>query len=201
MAGLPQGLAARVAALPQRRQERIQDLVLAVALAAVNVVSLQPYRAQLHPFWLALVLVAAQGIPLAWRRSGPVGTMVVIGAARLAYDRIGFGFAPLPLGPAIAFYTVIDRSSAVWRWITIAAVAAGVTISLTSPGGGRKEPYEAIFQAMIFTTAWAAGVLSRTKRASLEAAESRAERAEAICRLPPRARIRHGPAPAVPPFG
>ena len=45
MAGLPQELAVRMAALPQRRQERIQDVVLAVALAAVNVVSLLPYRA------------------------------------------------------------------------------------------------------------------------------------------------------------
>jgi signal transduction histidine kinase len=177
--GLPQKLVARVAALPQRRQERVQDTGLAVALAAVNVVSLLPYRSQLHPFWLALVLVAAQGIPLAWRRSGPIGTMILIGAARIGYDRIGFGFAPLPLGPAIAFYTVIDRRSALWRWITIAAVATGITISLTSPGGGRSEPYQAIFQAMIFATAWAAGALNRAKRASLEAAESRAERAEA----------------------
>ena len=164
-------------ALPQRRQERIQDAGLGVALAAVNVVSLLPYRSQLHPLWLALVLVAAQGIPLAWRRSNVIGTMIVIGAARIAYDRIGFGFAPLPLGPAIAFYTVIDRRGPVWRWITIAAVAAGITISLASPG--HTEPYDAIFQAMIFGTAWAAGVLNRTKRASLEAAQSRAERAEA----------------------
>jgi signal transduction histidine kinase len=177
--GLPQELVARVAALPQRRQERIQDTGLAVALAAVNVVSLLPYRSELHPFWLAVVLVAAQGIPLAWRRSGPIGTMIVIGAARIGYDRIGFGFAPLPLGPAIAFYTVIDRRSALWRWITIAAVATGIAISLSSPGGGRSEPYQAIFQAMIFATAWAAGVLNRAKRATLEAAESRAERAEA----------------------
>ena len=178
MTGFPQNLAARVAALPQRRQERIQDAGLGIALGAVNVVSLLPYRSQLHPLWLALVLVAAQGIPLAWRRSRVIGTMIVIGAARVAYDRIGFGFAPLPLGPAIAFYTVIDRRGPVWRWITIAAVVAGVTVSLTSPGD-RSEPYEAIFQAMIFGTAWAAGVLNRTKRANLEAAESRAERAEA----------------------
>ena len=125
MAGLPQGLAARVAALPQRRQERIQDLVLAVALAAVNVVSLLPYRAQLHPLWLALVLVAAQGIPLAWRRRWPVPVLIVIGAVRVAYDQIGFGFAPFPLGPAIAFYTVIDRSGRVWRWITVAVCGGG----------------------------------------------------------------------------
>jgi signal transduction histidine kinase len=175
--GLPQHLAARMTALPQRRQERISDAGLGVALAAVNVVSLLPYRAALHPLWLALVLVAAQGIPLAWRRSKVIGTMIVIGTVRVAYDKIGFGFAPLPLGPAIAFYTVIDRRGPVWRWITIAGVAAGITISLTAPG--HQEPYDAIFQAMIFATAWAAGVLNRTKRASLAAAEGRAERAEA----------------------
>jgi signal transduction histidine kinase len=177
IAGLPQGLAARVAALPPRRQERIQDLVLAVALAAVNAVSLLPYRAQLHPLWLALALVVAQAIPLAWRRSGVIGAAAVIGAARIAYDRIGFGFAPLPLGPAIAFYTIIDRRGPAWRWIAVAAVAAGLTISLSTPG--HSEPYDAIFQALIFLTAAAAGLLSRTKRASLAAAESRADRAEA----------------------
>jgi signal transduction histidine kinase len=177
VAGLPQGLAARVAALPQRRQERIQDVVLAVALAAVNVVSLLPYRAQLHPLWLALVLVAAQGIPLIWRRRWPIPVLIIIATARVAYDQIGFGFAPFPLGPAIAFYTVIERCGAVWRWITVAFAVAGITISLSAPG--HSEPYEAIFQATIFIAAWAAGTLSRAKRANLEAAQNRADRAEA----------------------
>jgi signal transduction histidine kinase len=177
VARLPRGLAARVAALPPRRQQWIQDLGLGVTLAAVNAVSLLPYRNQLHPLSLALVLVIAQGIPLAWRRSSAVGVGFVIGAARVAYDRIGFGFAPFPLGPAIAFYTIIDRRCAAWRWIACAAVAAGIAISLATPG--HSEPYNAIFQALIFLTAWAAGVLSRTKRASLQAAQSRAARAEA----------------------
>ena len=177
VAAFPQGLAARVAVLPPRRQERIQDLGLAVALAAVNAVSLLPYRAHLHPLWLALELVVAQAIPLAWRRSATVGTAALIGAMRLAYDKIGFGFAPLPLGPAIAFYTIIDRKGPAWRWVAVAALAAGLAISLSTPG--HSEPYDAIFQALIFITAWAAGTLSRTKRATLEAAESRADRAEA----------------------
>jgi signal transduction histidine kinase len=175
--GLPQALVTQVAALPPRRQEWVADAGLGLALAAVNVVSLLSYQPKLHPAWLALVLVAAQGIPLAWRRSGAIATMIVIGAARVGYDQIGFGFAPLPLGPAIAFYTVIDRCGQVWRWITIAGVAAGITVSLTS--AGHQEPYDAIFQAMIFATAWAAGALNRTKRANLEAAQGRAERAEA----------------------
>ena len=177
VAGLPQELAARVAALPQRRQEQIQDLVLAVALAAVNVVSLLPYRAQLHPLWLAVALVAAQGLPLIWRRRWPILVVIIIAAARVGYDQIGFGFAPFPLGPAIAFYTVIDRCGAVWRWITVVLAVVGIAISLSAPG--HQEPYQAIFQAMIFLTAWAAGTLNRTKRASLAAAQSRADRAEA----------------------
>ncbi len=93
-----------------------QDLGLGVALAAVNVVALLPYRAQQHPLWLALTLVIAQGLPLTWRRSWPVGVGLVIGAARVAYDQLGFTFAPFPLGPAIAFYTIIDRCGPVWRW-------------------------------------------------------------------------------------
>ncbi len=176
-AGLPRGLAARVGSLPPRRQERLQDLGLGVALAAINVVTLLSYRAQFHPLWLALTLVAAQGIPLIWRRSGPVGTGLVIGAARVAYDTIGFGYAPLPLGPAIAVYTVIDRRGPVLRWITMVLVAVGITVSEASPG--HNEPYDAIFQALIFLTALAAGGLSRAKRAHLQAAESRADRAEA----------------------
>jgi len=177
LAGLPQQLGAWVASLPPRRQERLQDAGLGVALAAVNVVSLLPYRAQLHPLWLALTLVAAQGIPLAWRRSWPVPVLIVIAGARIAYDQIGFSFAPFPLGPAIAFYTVIDRSGPVLRWISIGGAATGIAISETAPG--HNLPYDAIFQFMIFLTAWAAGVLSRTKRAHLQAAQSRADRAEA----------------------
>ncbi len=170
-------LAARIAALSQRRQERLGDIGIAVALAAVNAVSLLPYRAQLHPFWLALVLVVAQAIPLIWRRSRAVGAGFTIGVARVAYDKFGFGFAPFPLGPAIAFYTIIDRRCRAWRWTACATLAAGITISQTAPG--HSEPYDAIFQVLIFLTAWAAGTLSRTKRATLQAAQSRADRAEA----------------------
>ena len=176
-AGLPQRLVARISELPPRRQEWVQDGALGVALAAVNVFSLLPYRSQLHPLWLALTLVVLQAVPLAWRRSWPVPVMILIGGARVAYDQIGFGFAPFPLGPAIAFYTVIDRSHPVWRWVTCGLTAVGITISLASPG--HNEPYQAIFQALIFLTAWAAGTLSRAKRTSLEAAQNRANRAEA----------------------
>jgi signal transduction histidine kinase len=167
----------RVAGLASRRQERVQDTVLGIALASVNAVSLLPYRAQLHPLWLALALVTAQGIPLIWRRSWPVPVMIVIGAVRIAYDQVGLGFAPLPLGPAIAFYTVTDRSRPVLRWLTVAGTAVGIVIGQAAPG--HNEPYDGIIQVMIFATAWSAGVLARAKRASIQAERSRADRAEA----------------------
>ena len=177
LAGLPQRLGARVVSLPPRRQERIQDLGLGVALAAVNALALLPYQSQQHPLWLALVLVIAQALPLAWRRTWPVAVGLVIAVARVSYDQLGFTFAPFPLGPAIAFYTVIDRAGRVWRWGAFVVVAAGIAVGGAAPG--HSEPYEAIFQVMIFLTAWAAGTLSRTKRANLQAARSRADRAEA----------------------
>ena len=166
-----------MAALAPRRRERVQDAALGVAVAAVNVVSVLPYRAHLHPLWLALTLVAAEGVPLAWRRSWPVPVLIVIAGARIAYDQVGFGFAPFPLGPAIAFYTVIDRCGPLLRWISVAGAALGIAISESAPG--HKLPYDAIFQATVFLTVWAAGVLSRTTRANLQAARSRADRAEA----------------------
>jgi signal transduction histidine kinase len=172
-----QSPAARFSFLPQRTQERLADAGLAVALAAVNAVSLVPYRAQLHPFWLALVLVVGQALPLAFRRAATVGSGIVVAAARVAYDQLGFGFAPFPLGPAIAFYTVIDRRGPALRWASCVLVAAGIAIGQTTPG--HSQPYDSIFQVLIFFTAWAAGMVSRAKRASLTAARSRADRAEA----------------------
>src|SRR5579859_5745086 len=177
LAGLPRSLGAWVAALPPRRQELLADAGLGVALAAVNVVALLPNRAQQHPLWLALLLVAAQGLPLAWRRSRPIEVALIVGAARVAYDQIGFTLAPFPLGPAIAFYTIIDRRGPAWRWSACVLVAVGLAVSQAAPG--HHQPYDAIFQVMILLTAWVAGTLSRTKRASLQAARSRADRAEA----------------------
>ena len=177
MTAVRRGFAARFTALPERRQEQLQDAGLAVALAGVNVVSVLPYRTQLHPLWLALLLLAGQALPLAWRRSTPVGVGLLVGAARISYDKIGFGFAPLPLGPAIAVYTVFDRRGRAFRLGTAVLIVAGIAISLDGPG--HSEPYEAIFQALIFATAMAAGLMSRAKRASLHALEGRAARAEA----------------------
>jgi signal transduction histidine kinase len=177
MTAVRRGLTDRFAALPRRRQERLQDAGLAVALAAVNVTSLLPYRAELHPLWLALLLVIGQAVPLTWRRSQAIGAGLVIGVCRVSYDTIGFGFAPFPLGPAIIVYTVFDQRGVITRWFVGGILAAGIWVSQASPG--HSEPYDTIFQVLIFAGAAGAGLLSRTMRSSLAVAQRRADRAEA----------------------
>lgn len=159
----------------------VQDLALGLVLAAVNVISLVPYRKDLHPFWLALVLVVAQALPLIVRRRFPVPAMAIIGSVRVGYDVYGFAFAPFPLAPAIALYTVFDRSCWLWRWVVGVLTGVGLTISLSTPG--HDEPYQAIYQSLILVTAAAAGQLSRAGRTALRAQTSRADRAEAELEL------------------
>lgn len=164
-------------ALSPRRRDVVQDAALGLALAVLNVLSLLPYESQLHPAWLAFVLVAAQCLPLAFRRMFPVPVSIGCGLFRALYDALGFGYAPLPLGPAIAVATIADRSCRLFRWAAVVITIGLVTWLQTLPG--HNQPYDAIVQYFIFGTAWAVGTVTRRRRVALAAAASRAERAEA----------------------
>ena len=167
---LAAGAASWYAALPARRREIVQDSALALALAALSLLSLLPYESQLHPRWEAFALVGAQCLPLALRRVWPVPVLICSGVLRDLYDGLKFGFAPLPLAPAIAFATVADRSRPLLRWITVVATVGGVAYSQTLPG--HNQPYDSIVQASIFGAAWAIGTLTRHRRAAVDAARS-----------------------------
>jgi len=169
--------AAWYAALSPRRRELVQDTGLALGLAALNVMSLYPYLSQMHPSWVALVLAGTQCLPLAFRRRWPVAVLLACGIPRSIYDQLAFGYAPLPLANAIAFATVAERSSRLTRWIVVVLVAFGIFRSQLLPG--HIEPYDEIIQVFIFGTAWAVGMLSRSRRESMAAVSRRAEQAEA----------------------
>jgi signal transduction histidine kinase len=166
-------LALALTALPPQAQ----DLLLAVGLTLIDVATLAPYRSQLHPFWAAAALVAAQTLPLAFRSTWPALTFFLVGLPRVSYDLIGLSFAPLPLGPALAFFTVIDRCRPSVRRVITIALILGMITSQTRPG--HNEPYDISLSALIFLTAWMAEVLSRTRRAYVTEVEARASRAEA----------------------
>ena len=93
---------------------------------------------------------------------------------RNLYDALQFGYAPLPLAPAIAFATVADRSRPLLRWLTRRRHPGGVAYSQALPG--HNQPYDAIVQASIFGAAWAIGTLSRYRRAALRRGRRSARR-------------------------
>jgi len=171
-------LVKRLALAVTRLPVWVQDLVLALALTVANVATLLFYRAQLHPFWLALTLVVLETLPLALRRRWPAATFLAVGLPRTIYDSLGLGFAPLPLAQAIAYFTVIERSRpAVRRILTVVLVLAIIRSQFLLPG--HSQPYDFTVVSLIFITAGMAGVLSRTRQAYLTEVEARAAAAEA----------------------
>ncbi len=156
---------------------RMQDLALALALAIYNVGSLIPETKQLQLPYVAFLLVVLQALPLAWRRRWPVAVYFAVGIPRTIYDQLSLNFAPIPLGPAIAYYTIMDRSSTRVRVVISAVTLVGIVRSQLLPG--HNEPYDFFVVALQFAVAGTLGVLSRTRRAYVQEVEARAEHAEA----------------------
>ena len=166
----------RLSAWAAKLTPRQQDLALALVLAAVNVGTVLPYLSQMHPQGWAVVLLILQALPLVYRRDYPVWVFVAVGLPRSAYDHLGFGYAPVPVGPAIAYFTVMERSSTAVRWVMSIILVVGIAQSQLLPG--HTEPYDLFVQLLIFGMAGFAGLLSRRNRAHLSETEARAERAE-----------------------
>ena len=167
----------RLAAWATGLPPRVQDLALALALAVYNVASLIPETRQLKLPYVAFLLVVLQAVPLTWRRRWPVPVILAVGIPRSLYDQLGIGFAPIPLGPAIAYFTIMDRCSTRVRVVISVLVIAGVIEGQTTPG--HTEPYDFFVAVLQFAVAGTLGILSRTRRAYLQAVETRAEQAEA----------------------
>jgi signal transduction histidine kinase len=167
----------RLAAWATRLPPRVQDFALAMALAVYNVASLIPETRQLKLPYLAFVLVVLQVVPLTWRRRWPVLVFIAVGIPRNIYDQLVISYAPLPLGPAIAYYTVMDRCSTRVRVVISAVLVVGVIRSQMLPG--HNQPYDFFIAALQLAVAGTLGILSRTRRSYLQAVETRAEQAEA----------------------
>ncbi|MGI8451445.1 MAG: sensor histidine kinase, partial [Streptosporangiaceae bacterium] len=166
-------LMARAVALPPKKQ----DAALTLALIIINIGTVLPYGSQMHPFWLALFLVIAQAVPLAWRRSYPLAVLVVAGIPRILYDQLAFGYAPIPLANTIAFDTAMVYCRLAVRRVVIVLTVIGSIQSHVAPG--HTQPYDAFVSGLTTLAAWLAAVLVRTRRAYIQEVESRVVRAEA----------------------
>ena len=104
----------------------MQDLALALALAAYYVGSLIPVTSQLNLPVAAFVLVVLQALPLTWRRRWPVPVLFAVGIPSQLYAILGIPYGDVPFGPMIAYYTVMDRSSTRTRWAISLLVVFGL---------------------------------------------------------------------------
>src|SRR5258708_38532996 len=155
----------------------MQDLALAVALAIYNVGSLIPETRQLQLRYVAFLLVVLQALPLAWRRRWPVAVYFAAGIPRAIYDQLNLNFAPIPLGPAIAYYTIMDRSSTRVRVVMSAVTLAGIVRSQLLPG--HNEPYDFFVVVLQFPAPPTLAILTRTPPASVPDVDAPAEHAAA----------------------
>jgi signal transduction histidine kinase len=174
--GLYDRLVKRLTTWATGLQPRMQDLALAIALAGYNLASLIPEARQLNLPYVAFLLVVLQALPLTWRRRWPVVVYFAVGIPRTLYDQLGIGFAPIPLGPAIAYYTVMDRCSTRVRLVMSAILVLGIIKGQTTPG--HTEPYDFFVAVLQFAVAGTLGILSRTRHAYVQEVEARAEHAE-----------------------
>jgi signal transduction histidine kinase len=175
--GLYDRLVKRLASWATGMPPGMQDLVLAVALAIYNVGSLIPETRQLQQPYVAYLLVVLQALPLAWRRRWPVVVFFAVGIPRDIYDQLNLNFAPIPLGPAIAYYTIMDRCSTRVRVAITVVLLCGIVRSQMLPG--HNEPYDFFVALLQLAVAGILGILSRTRRAYVQEVETRAEHAEA----------------------
>ena len=166
-------LAAWAAGLPPPAQ----DLALALALAAYNIGAMIPETGQLRLPGVTFPTAVLQTLPLTWRRRWPVGVLLAVSLFRTVEDNIG-GFEPLYLASLIAYYTVMDRSSTRVRVVISVVMLAGIITELSLPGHNMSSEFPIV--ALEFVTAGMAGIISRTRRAYLQEAQARAERAEAV---------------------
>jgi signal transduction histidine kinase len=156
---------------------RMQDLALALALAAYNVGSLIPVTRQLNLPVAAFVLVVLQALPLTWRRRWPVPVLFAVGIPSQFYNVLGIPYGGVPFGPMIAYYTVMDRSSTrARRWITVLTLIGLINVQFLPYHNGA---YSFLTGLLEFGVAGIAGVLSRTHRAYTQEVEARAKQAVA----------------------
>jgi signal transduction histidine kinase len=178
---------------PQRRwlprlPQQAADALLGVLVSAWQLALLLLVRAYeggglryVEPGVAAVLLVAAQGLPLAWRRRRPLLVLVVALLANTAYYALGFPLTGFDLALPIALY-----SAAAYTGQRASLLAAGATVaSFLALYGFEVGVFWAsvpfsflVWLVLIFAGVWVWGRYVQVRRAYTAELEARAERAE-----------------------
>jgi signal transduction histidine kinase len=133
------------------------------------------------PTWVAAVLLVAQLLPLAWRRTSPHTVMGIVGTATGVYFAFGFPYAFNVVGVIVALhaeaaYGLRRRSGLASLGISLAVIVAIVLANEPSLSGEALPVYA--FNVFVFVTAWATGDAVRSRRLLEGELRSRADQAE-----------------------
>ena len=128
-----------------------------------------------------MLLILAQGLPLAWRRRRPLLVFGIVLAANTAYYAIAFPPSQFDFGLPIALFTVAAERSqrtSLLAWMTILVLfiaqwAGGVGVYWASADWVRV-----LYLVFFFSAVWAWGRYVRMRRAYTAELAIRAERAE-----------------------
>ena len=165
-----------------RANPRAADVMLAtfVTTAAVIVHILAPDQTEDYrdPAWWTIPLVVASVFPIAWRRSFPIRSGLVVAAAQIVtalLDIDGTGF----LGVIIALYSIGAHSSGQRRTNALWAIAVGIVLLfIAGLTVGEVNIGDFISSIVILVTAFVLGDNLRRRRDKAESLAERAERAE-----------------------
>jgi signal transduction histidine kinase len=178
---------------PQRRwlprlPQRAADALLGVLVTLLQLgllLALRPYEGgrlrYAEPGVLAVLLVAAQGLPLAWRRQRPLLVLLVVLLANTAYYALGFPQTGFDLALPVAVYSAAaytgPRSSLLAAAATMASFVALYALEVGPFWASVPASFLAWLLA-IFAALWVWGRYLQVRRAYTAELEARAERAE-----------------------
>jgi signal transduction histidine kinase len=178
---------------PQRRwlprlPQQAADALLGMLVTLVQLgllLGVRPYEGgQLgyaEPGVLAVLLVAAQGLPLAWRRRRPLLALAAVLAANTAYYALGFPQTGFDLALPVAVYSAAaytgPRSSLLAAVATMASFVALYALEV-GPFWASVPPSFLAWLLAIFAALWVWGRYLQVRRAYTAELEARAERAE-----------------------
>ena len=165
----------------------VTDGLLGVTVAAVQLLMLAlgvnqggpvPYT---KPNALAVVLILAQGVPLAWRRQRPLLVFVVVLAANTAYYAVAFPPSQFDFGLPIAVFTVAaerDQRTSLLACVTILVLFAAQWLGRVGVYWSYANWVRLLYLLFFFSAVWAWGRYVRMRRAYTAELAARAERAE-----------------------
>ena len=136
---------------------------------------------------LATLLGLVQLLALAWRRSHPTRTAVVVASAAVAHFALGQFLQPSDVAVLVALYSVTvferARSSRVWLLVALAGAAmVGLGYGITSGGGWAQgfaiAAFFSIGCAALALASWALALVRRARYLQQESLTERAARLE-----------------------